>query len=496
MRTTTLAGRAAACMLFVACFTGTSPAYAQAKAPADKIAITTSSDEARTLYVQGRDLAEKLRATDARRLYQQAVAKDSQFALGHLGLATTSGTNKEFVEGVTRAASLAGGVSEGERHMLLGLEAQMKGDPAGVMKHYGELVRLFPNDERAHNLLANFHFGRQEYDKAIAHFVKATTINPSFSQSYNQLGYAYRFQDRFAEAEGAFKKYIQLIPNDPNPYDSYAELLMKMGRFEESIKNYEKALSLDGNFVASHVGIGNNYLSMGKFDQARTAFSRIAAVARNTGERRLARFWTAAAYVHEGATDKAVAEIKAEYALAEAERDFGSMSGDLNLMGDVLREAGRVDEALAKYQESVAAINKASVPEEVKEATRRNFVFEEGRAAVAKNDLKSAQAKAAEYAKLVAVKNVPFEVQQQHELAGLIAMADNRAPVAAKELMLANQQDARILYLTAKALQASGDAARAAPLATKAAKFNGLSFTYAFVRNKARQLAAPTSSSR
>ena len=77
----------------------------------------------------------------------------------------------------------------------------MKGNAPVVLSHYTELVRLFPNDERAHALLGNLYFGRQDYESAIKHFVKATTINPSFSQPYNQLGYAYRFIDKLTDAE-------------------------------------------------------------------------------------------------------------------------------------------------------------------------------------------------------------------------------------------------------------------------------------------------------
>ena len=274
-----------------------------------------------------------------------------------------------------------------------------------MLAHYTELVRLFPNDERARTLLGNTYFGRQEYETAIKHYEKATSINPSFSQPYNQLGYAYRFIEKFDEAEKAFKKYTELIPGDPNPYDSYAELLIKIGRFDESIRMYEKALSLDPNFVASHVGIGNNYLAMGKPEQARAAFAKIATVARNNGERRLARFWTAASYVHEGATDKALDELQGGYALAEADGDGATMSGDLTQMGDVLREAGRTKEALAKYEEAVTVINKAKVPEEVKEATRRTHLFEEGRVAAAAKDIATAKAKLAEYTRQVAARS-------------------------------------------------------------------------------------------
>jgi tetratricopeptide (TPR) repeat protein len=457
---------------------------------ADKVPITTPSAEARDLYLKGRDLAEKLRATDARRYYEQAVQKDKSFALGYVGLANTSGTNKEFIDAVTQAAALARSASPGEQHIIRGLEANLKGDPAGALTHYTELVKLFPNDERALTLLGNTYFGRQDYEAAISNYRKATTINPSFSQPYNQLGYAYRFIEKFDEAEKAFKKYTELIPGDPNPYDSYAELLMKVGRFDESIKMYEKALAIDANFIASHIGIGNNYLAMGKPEPARKAFARIASVARNTGERRTAHFWAAASYVHEGATDKALDELKAGYALAQAEQDAGSMSGDLTQMGDVLREAGRPAEALAKYEEAVAVIDKASVPDEVKEATRRTHIFEEGRVAVAKNDLATAKAKSAEYARQVAPKKRPFELRAQHELAGMIALADKDYATALTELQAANQQDPRILYFQALASKGAGNAAGAAKFATKAANFNGLNFNYAFVRSKARKLSS------
>jgi Flp pilus assembly protein TadD len=182
--------RAIACALILALGAGTASVFAQATPASDKVPITTTSDEARQLYLKGRDLAEKLRATDAHTFYQQAVAKDPAFALGYVGLANTSATTKDFIGAATRAATFAGQVSEGERHIVLGLEAAMKGNASVVLTHYTELVRLFPNDERAHTLLANLYFGRQDYDSAVTHLVKATTINPSFSQPYNQLGYA------------------------------------------------------------------------------------------------------------------------------------------------------------------------------------------------------------------------------------------------------------------------------------------------------------------
>lgn len=481
------ATRAGAVIASIMWLAGT--ASAQTAPPAGKIPVTTSSEAARKLYLEGRDLLEKLRATDARRLFEQAVGADPDFALGYVGLANTSGTTKEFIDATTRAVALAGKVSEGERHLIMALDAGLKGDPKANLAHATELVRLFPNDERAHTLLGNLYFGRQEYDKAITHYVKATALNPGFSTPYNQMGYAYRFLERFPDAEAAFKKYTRMIPDDPNPYDSYAELLMKMGRFDESIKAYEKALSIDRNFVNSYVGIGSNELAMGKPAAARATFGKLATLARNTGERRLARFWTAAAYVHEGATDKALGELTAGYALAEAEHDAATMSGDLVQMGDVLREAGRFDDAHAKYAKSVAVIDSAQVPEEVKAATRRNHAFEEARLAAVRDDLATAKARLMDYQKLVAVRNAPFEVRQQHELTGLIALGEKQYATALKEFELANQRDPRVVYFAALAAKGAGDATRAAALAAKAAHFNEISFNFAYVKGKAARVS-------
>ena len=459
----------------------------------DKIPITTSSEEARELYVKGRDLAEKLRATDARTLYAQAAAKDSGFALAHLGLANTAGTAKEFFDALGQAVALSGKVSEPERMIIAGVDAGAKGEVDRQKESFTKLVAAYPNDERAHNLLGGYYFGRQDYAAAVAEYEKATAINPSFSQPYNQMGYAYRFLDRYDDAERAFKKYIELIPGDPNPYDSYAELLMKMGRYEDSIKNYEKALAIDKNFVASWVGIGNDRMFMGQGEQARQAFAKLTAVARNDGEKRQALFWTAMSYLHEGATDKAIAEIEKEAVIAKATDDKAALSGDYNQIGDILLEAGRADEALARYKQQVATMEAAKVPAEVKEATRRQHLFDQARVALARKDLATAKAKAGEYAVQVAAKRIPFEVRQQHELAGRVALAEGDAAAAVAELEQANQQDPRVLYVLAVALKGTGDVPKSEQVAARAANFNGLSPTYGFVRAKARAMKAARS---
>ena len=160
-------------------------AAASQAAAADKIPITTSSEEARKVYLEGRDLAEKLRATDARSRFEKAAALDPGFALAQVGLANTSGTAKEFFAAVDRANALAAKASASEKLLICSLDAGAKGEPARQKDCLTKLIAAHPDDERAHNLMGAFHFGRQDYAAAVDEYKKATAINRQFSQPFS-----------------------------------------------------------------------------------------------------------------------------------------------------------------------------------------------------------------------------------------------------------------------------------------------------------------------
>lgn len=460
-----------------------------AHAQQGKVPITTKSEEARALYLKGRDLQERLRATDAHEQFVKAAAADKDFALAQLGLANTAASPKDFFAALKQATSLMSKASEGERHLILAADAGARGDTAAQKSHIDQLTATFPRDERAQNALGAYHFGRQEYPQAIAAYEKAIAVNPAFSQPYNQMGYAYRFIGRNEEAEKAFKKYIELIPDDPNPYDSYAELLMKLGRFDESIRSYEKALSVNDHFVASYIGIGLDQIYLGQPQKARETYAKLASIARNGGEKRAAYAQTAFSYIDEGNTAAAVAEVEKMKAVAKAEADTVSLSADANLIGNIYLEAGRPDEAKAQFAEALKLAEAASTPADVKEAARRQDRFDLARVALAKGDLEGAQAAADAYVAAVAQRKIPFEVRQGHELQGVVALQRKDYAKAAGELAQANNLDPRVQYHLALALQGQGDAKGAREAARQAADHNGLNFNYAYVRGKAKELA-------
>jgi tetratricopeptide (TPR) repeat protein len=453
-----------------------------------RIPITTSSPEALDLYLQGRQLSDRLRYTDARGYFDRAVAKDTDFALAHLGVAMTSAISNEFFASLGRAVELSDKVTDGERHMILAYLAGVSGDPLQQDEHLAWLVDNYPGDERAMNLRGNYHFGRQEFDDAVACYEKATAINPEFSQPYNQLGYVYRFQGRSAQGEEASRKYIDLIPDEPNPFDSYAELLMKLGRFEESIETYKKALALDRHFMASYIGVGHNFLLLDRPDEARSWFRRLSEVARTSLERRQAHMWSAAAFLHEGRDREALKEVEAMYAIAEKDGNVTAMSTDLTRMGHILLEAGAPEGALARFRDSLAIVEEAEVPLQVKEFRERATLYFEARAALSQELIEIAEHKTRMFAVRVEAHQIPAEIRRLHELKGRIALHRENYRWALEEFEQANQQDPRVLYLTALAYRGQGDHSRARDYGKRAAKFNGIDFNYAFVRERAQRM--------
>ncbi len=461
--------------------------------PAVRVPVTTASQEARDHYLVGRDLMDKLRVPEARQHLEQAVARDSTFAIAHYDLALSEPTNRGFREHLTRAVDLSESASDGERLMIMALYAGANADPVEQRKLYEQLVAIYPLDPRAHFLLGFSQAGQQHFDDAIASFARATELDPEFSPAWNALGYAYRPLGRYEQAERAFKRYIALIPSEPNPYDSYAELLLKTARHDESVAMYRKALEADSQFVPSFVGIAANLLYTGRPADAREEAQRLRAAARDDGARRTALLTAAIAWADEGNTGRALDELGARQGIARRTGDTLAMAEDLTLMGTLLVEAGRADEARNRFRQSLALVEQADLWPEIKQDARLRQRSNLARVAIRTRDLAGARAQAAAFMEAATTGGNPERIREGHELLGLIALGARDGEGALQHLGEADQQDPYVLFAMARAHELKGDAGEAKALYAKVATHNELpTLRYALVR-RAAQRKAPAS---
>ncbi len=458
-------------------------------AAAGKIPITTSSEEARKEFLQGRDLNEKLLIQDSIAHFDKAISLDPNFASAELSRSAVSPTGKEFFDHLKKAVSLADKASNGEKLLILGTEAGANGNPAKQKEYLDQLIAAYPNDERANFALGGYYFGQQDFPQAIQYYKKATELNASFSSAFNLLGYAYRQNVDYPNAEAAFKKYIELIPNDPNPYDSYAELLLKMGKFDDSITQYRKALSIDQNFINAHQGIGMALLYKGNAAEAAAEIEKINGKARSDGERRTALFALTVVDVDSGKWDQALADVDKQYALGEKTSDVPGMTGDLQLKGNIMLEMGKYDEAKAQFEKGLKMTTDSNLSQQIKDNAALFHHYNLARVALGKKDLATAKAESEAFRKGTEARNNPLQKKQAHQLAGMIALEEKDYDRAVSELQQANQQNPYDLYRLCQAYQGKGDASQAKEFCQKAANFNSLpAINYAFVRLKAAKM--------
>ena len=466
----------------------------QKKLDDGKIPITTSSEEARGLFLQARDLQDKFLYHESRGVLEQAVVLDPDFALAYRDLAFAQSNAKHFFEYFNKACALTDKASEGERLWILGDKAGKNDDPIKQKECFLQLVKKYPKDERAHHVLAKYYFDQQEYDEAIAEFRKAIEIAPDFSPPYNLLGYANRGIENYPEAEKAFQKYIDLNPNDPNPYDSYAELLLKMGRFEESIQSYRKALAIKHDFTPSHMGITANWVYQGKHKEARSQLQEFLKIAKNDGQRRAAYFNKAVSYIDEGKFEEALTALNERYALAERISDTVAMARDIADIACILFEQGLYDDALSKYKTSIKLFLDSDLSDEIKRNAQRNFLYNESRIAMKKGDFDMAKAKCDSFFEQVMVAENSAQIRLSHELAGMIALEERDYDRALDEFQQGDQKHPYNLYRIALAYDGKGDHQKAEEFYTKAARFYPLldhlvlNINYAFARPKAEKM--------
>jgi len=470
---------------------GAAPRAAEATTPkpaADqKIPITTSSDAARSEFLEGRNLVDNLRITDSIAHFQKAIELDPNFATAELALSGASPTGGEFFDHLNKAAALADKVSNGEKLLILVAQTGANGDIKGQKEDLDKLLAEFPNDERAQFAMGGYFFGQTDYPQAIEHYRKATEINPSFASAFNLLGYAYRQNVNYADAEKAFQRYIELIPKDPNPYDSYAELLLKMGRFDDAVAQYRKALAIDPNFLNAHQGIAMALLYQGKPDQALAELAEIGKKARTDGERRTGLFAANVVHIDSGQLAKALEDARAQYVLGEKTNDVGAMAFDKNLMGTILLEMGKPDQAKAEYEGAVKLVAGSTLSDDIKANARLVLHYNLARVAAAKKDFAGAQKEADEFRAGAAASKNPQQVKNAHELDGLLALAQKDYDKAIAELSQANQQNPQDLYRLCVAYEGKGDAGKAADYCKRAADFNVLpNVNLAWVRTKAK----------
>ena len=460
-------------------------AKAAKAAMSGEIPITTSSEEARALFLEGRALLENLYRTEAFEKFVAATAADPGFATAHVLAATTAPSTGEFFDAIGKAKAAAANASEGEQLLIQAWVALSENDQNAQGSALKKLLAMYPQDPRAHAWLGNFLNGQQDFAGAAEHFGHSTELAPEWAPAYNSLGYAYRSLDQLDKAKAAFEKYVELLPTEPNPQDSLAELLMEMGDYEGSIQHYQMALASDPNFASAYAGVSVNYSLMGDADKAQEAAGKMLAAARNQAEEQNAMYLAMVAAIFAGDNEAAVQIGEQIAAKAEAAGDLSAAAGAQQYIGDVMLNSDESAGAAAHYGFAMELQQRANINDANKAQARRAYLFKMAIAAMVAEDFDTAGERTIKYTAAVKENGTAFERRRAHELMGYMSMINDDMEAGLEHLAQANQQNPHVLYWSAVAHNSLGNKDKAIELVTRAANRNTLSPNLPFVRAKA-----------
>jgi tetratricopeptide (TPR) repeat protein len=456
------------------------------KAKSDEVPVTTKSKEARELFIEGRNLAERYHTEKANDLFSKAVEKDPEFALGYLFKAGSSVGSKDFQDDLAKAVSLAQAASEGEQKIIAGFQAFYgENDAVKASTLFQDLTTLFPNDKRAHYYLAWAYSQMQEYDKQIVTLENARALDANFAPVYESLGYVYMFRDQYDKAEEAFKEYIKLSPKEANGFACLGDLYGKMGKFEEALEQHTAATQMDPTYTYSQSQIGPTLALLGRYEEARQALLKTMDMELEPGNKVYDQEGIMRTYIYEGDYAKALDVADKAIRMAGELGVFQRASFNHMVKSAIYFELGEYDKAAASIADCLSFLETADMIASAKDNQKASATFWQAVIAAGRQDFDTAMAKAEEYRGKVDAINNPAMQKYPGWLLGYLALAQGDAAKAIEYFSKEEIDNPWFIYYFAAAKEKAGDTAGAAELYKKVADWNLDTIWYAFVRSKA-----------
>jgi TolB-like protein/Flp pilus assembly protein TadD len=228
---------------------------------------STTDTAAYELYHKGRSLWEQRSGDNipkAIAFYEQAIARDPNYALAYAGLAKSyvllpffAGADRRNVfpkakEAALKALRLDSNLAEA--HVALGKVLFISEiDLAGAMREYKRAIELQPNDATAHHWFGNdtlAALGR--FEEAIAEGKRAVELDPLSPVINADLGTSFYYARRYDESARQLRKTLEIDPTFFYAHYNLGIVLQVTGDLSGAIAEYEKAKQLsDDTFMST-----------------------------------------------------------------------------------------------------------------------------------------------------------------------------------------------------------------------------------------------------
>jgi TolB-like protein/Tfp pilus assembly protein PilF len=272
---------------------------------ADKLEVTLLSDEkarlvrhstenleAYNLYLLGRYFYYKTTEEDinqAIRYFEQAIAKDPNYAPAYMGLAISYGvlctvgylapqaSYPKAKEAIKKALELDDKL--GEAHATLAyLKWAFDWDLAGAEHEFKRAIKLSSGSVDVYILYSIYLTMMERFDEAIAGFKRSVELDPATPTNYIYLaGFGYHIEGRYDEAIAQLKKALDMDPSFLLGQLFLASAYALKGMSREAIAQADKVLSAwpTTEDVQTLSFLGWVYAASGKQEKSRDILKRM-----------------------------------------------------------------------------------------------------------------------------------------------------------------------------------------------------------------------------
>ncbi len=252
----------------------------------------TLNPEAYDSYLRGRYLLEK-RTVDSiqkgRALFEEAVAKDPRFALGHAGIA-----DSYILLGKLGAITSA----EVSTHAWLEVSSALALDENLAEGYVSRGI-----------LLTDFEWN---WPAAEADFRKALEINSNSASAHHWYALHLGEIGRFAEAMREIGTAEKLDSLDPGILSSKAKILCAARRYEEAIAQCRKTLDLEGNFGRAVSILAQSHIHNHQYPEGIKAAQKYVELSKDSGWAKLELAYAYAAAGNKAESERIVNEVTSQ----------------------------------------------------------------------------------------------------------------------------------------------------------------------------------------
>jgi serine/threonine protein kinase/Tfp pilus assembly protein PilF len=317
----------------------------------------TQNSEAYQLYLQGRFYWNRRTAGGVNKAidyFQQAIAKDPNYALAYSGLAdsyfslarnTAVLSPKEAGAKARQAAEKAIELDPSlvEAHASLANVLQsFDWDFVGAEREFQRAIEISPAYPYSHIWYSELLYATGRYEESIQENRKAVAVEPFTPVLRYNLASSLMFAKRFAESEKEFRKILDLDPNFYLAHYGLASVLGLQRNFGEAVTEMEKTVNSAPESSYFRGFLGYSLAKADRIEEARKILSELTEEAKTKYVS-----WLGIAYIYAGLGEKdhSFTALELAYQQGESRMDAIRARGDLE---SIWRNDPRFAELLKK----------------------------------------------------------------------------------------------------------------------------------------------------